>query len=376
MRYGGVEKALLDILRSINYERYEVDLLLFEGKGEYYNSIPLSVNIIFKDLNNTYGGFASSIIRSLKEKDFLSLYARIIFLICSVLNNNVLLKLLKTPLIGKNDYDFAIAFRTGFCTDVVQYIVNAKKKSTWWHHGEMNLSEKKLKQFEEACNKIKNIVAVSTSTEKMLLKNIPSIKNYLKVIPNMIDVSNINRMALEFNPNFNNKKKHFITACRIAPEKHIENVIFATDLLLKRGFTNFHWHVIGDGEDLVKMEMLSRNTKTENHVIFEGKMKNPYPFIKNADLYIHTSYIESQGLSILESMALNIPCVITDNEGIRDYTNNYNSVVVKQNAGALANAVFELSKDQEKYNFLKMHTKCPDQFSKLNVMEKFYQLVN
>lgn len=35
MNTGGVEKSLLDVLQHLDYSKYEVDLLLFQGIGDY-----------------------------------------------------------------------------------------------------------------------------------------------------------------------------------------------------------------------------------------------------------------------------------------------------------------------------------------------------
>lgn len=375
MRYGGIERSLLDVLRNINYEKYDVDLLLLEGKGEYFANIPPQINIIYKNLNNTYGSFIRSIGQCLKKKDLLSLFARILFLGRKLIHSN-LLKLLRIPLLGSKTYDFAVAYRPGIYTDLVQYTVIAKNKTTWWHHGEIKLSDKQLKEFEKTCVKLKNIVVVSKASEKMLSEAMPSIGKYITIIPNMIDKKNINIMAMEFEPNFNKEKKHFVTACRISPEKHIENVIYASDLLIQRGFTNFQWHVIGDGDDLKKIQALSKNRKMTKYILFEGKKANPYPYIKYADIYIHTSYVESQGLAILEAMALNTPCIITDNTGIRDYANINNSIIVRQGAEPLANAILEIAQDRQKYNLLKLGTKCPDRFTSKNIIKKIDQFLD
>lgn len=374
MKYGGVERSLLDILRNINYEKYDVDLLLLEGKGEYYEDIPPQVTIIFKNLNNAHGSFIRSIGQCIKKKDLLSFFARILFL-GSKLVHPIFLKFLRIPLLGAKKYDLAIGYRYGICTDLVLYAVSAKNKATWWHHGEMNLSVKQLKIYEKTCTKLKSIVVVSKACEKILSEAIPSIRKYITIIPNMIDNECINGKALEFEPNFNREKKHFVTACRIAPEKHIENVIYASDLLVKNGFSRFEWHIIGDGDDLLKMQTLCKNRKMSKYVIFEGKKANPYPFIKNADLYIHTSYIESQGLSILEAMALNTPCIITDNLGIRDYATINNSVIVKQGPEPLANAIIQLINDEQKYHLMKLGAKCPDKFSNKNIIKKLEQFL-
>lgn len=57
MNVGGVEKSLLDVLKHIDYEKYNVDLLLLEEIGDYGKEIPSEVKIILKSLQDTYGNF-------------------------------------------------------------------------------------------------------------------------------------------------------------------------------------------------------------------------------------------------------------------------------------------------------------------------------
>jgi glycosyltransferase involved in cell wall biosynthesis len=369
MRYGGIEKSLLDVLRNLNYDKYEVDLLLIEGKGDYFKEIPTEVHIIFKNLTNAHGPFLESIKQCLKKKDLLAFFARFVFLGSNFINL-YFLKFLEIPLLGNKNYDFAIAYRKGICTELVQYMATAKKKSTWWHHGAINLEQTELKRFEKITVLMKNIVFVSESSEKMLVSAMPLIKNFTTIIPNMIDAQNIIAMSNLFDPNFENGKKHFVTSCRFAPEKHLENIIFAGELLIKMGFSNFQWHIIGDGDNLKYLEGLSDERKTTNNVLFEGKKENPFPYLKHADIYIHTSYIESQGLSILEAMTLSIPCIITDNEGIRDYANENNAIIVKQEVQSLVEAIIDLCENKERYDLLKVNTKCPEKFSSKHIMQK------
>ena len=50
-----------------------------------------------------------------------------------------------------------------------------------------------------------------------------------------------------------------------------------------------------------------------------GKKENPYPFIKFANILIHTSPVESQCITVLEAMALKTPCVIRESIGPKEY---------------------------------------------------------
>lgn len=52
---GGVEKSLLDILKHLDYEKFEVDLLLLEELGDYASEIPEQVHVQLRCLKNTYG---------------------------------------------------------------------------------------------------------------------------------------------------------------------------------------------------------------------------------------------------------------------------------------------------------------------------------
>lgn len=375
MKYGGVERSLLSILQNLNYNKYDVDLLLLEGKGEYYNQVPHQVNVINKNLNNTHGSLINSIKNSFKKRDLLSLFAKFIFISQRIIHPSMM-RLLKFPISKFKKYDFAVAFRPGLSTSIVQYALNSKEKATWWHHGEMNLSDSQLKEFEKACKKFKKLIVVSKSSKELLSKHIPSVKKFITIIPNMIDVKNLLNKSKESKPLFDKTKLNFVTVGRISPEKHIENVIYACEILLQRGFKNFNWHIIGNGEELKKIQELSKKNKTTEFVHFKGRSTNPYPYMKQADLYIHTSYVESQGLSILEAMALNTPCIITDNAGIREYANKKNSMTVKQGATYIAEAIINIANDKEKYRVLKQNTKCPDKFESLHIMKLIDQFLS
>ena len=68
LNVGGVERSLVDLLKYIDYDKYEVDLVLFEELGDYIDEIPANVNVIFYDLTKTYGSLFKCIFNNLKNK--------------------------------------------------------------------------------------------------------------------------------------------------------------------------------------------------------------------------------------------------------------------------------------------------------------------
>ena len=49
LNVGGVERSLIDTLKHLDYDKFNVDLLLLEDLGNYACEVPKQVNIILKD---------------------------------------------------------------------------------------------------------------------------------------------------------------------------------------------------------------------------------------------------------------------------------------------------------------------------------------
>ncbi len=106
-------------------------------------------------------------------------------------------------------------------------------------------------------------------------------------------------------------------------------------------------------------------------MILEGSKPNPYPYMKNADLFVHPSYVESQGLTILEAMALGVPCVVTKSRGPCEFIEDgVNALLTEQTPESLAEKVLEILQDKDLYRRIRNSTRCPEQFSPERVMMK------
>ena len=109
----------------------------------------------------------------------------------------------------------------------------------------------------------------------------------------------------------------------------------------------------------------------KNHVILDGSKANPYPYIKYADLFVHPSYVESQGLTVLEAIALGVPCVVTKSLGPCEFIEDgVNGLLTEQSPESLTEKVLAILNDKELYQHIKENTKCPEQFSSERVMKE------
>lgn len=371
---GGVEKSLLNLLKSIDYSRHSVDLLLLEGLGDYYSDLPKEVNVLFCDLHMTYGSFFESLKKCITANDYRSLALKMIFTLSSHLSKNCM-KLLRLLKITDSEYDCAIAYRIGVCADYVGFGVRAKKKLVWWHHGEFDYSNDQVCDWKKTLKYFKQIVCVSESSRKLIEPYFKEVVPDITVLPNMIIYHDILSLSKAFHP-YSSDKKIFVTIGRLSEEKHMENTVLASNELISRGFENFIWYLIGDGQERHTIKNLIDKNKLNNHVVMLGNQTNPYPYIADADIYVHTSYVESQGLSVLEALTLGKPCVITDSLGVHEYIRNReNGLLVHQGYRYLAEGIIELLDNSELLSLLKNNAKCPDIFTEKNIVKLFDKLV-
>ncbi len=375
LNVGGVERSLVDVLKHIDYNKYSVDLLLLEGLGDYLNEIPDTVNIINKDTRPAFGPIVSVFLQSIRTKNWFAIKYRICILLAHICKKGIFQLLCRNVLNIKKNYNTAIAYRVGFVADIVGYGITATTKLCWWHHGCIQPSDniKQLSLFHF-------IIAVSNGIKQILIDRIPQIKDNIIVIPNMVDVERINTMAIrEKNPYQNYDGLKFVTIGRIATEKHIENVVTAAVRLREDGCLKFKWYIVGDGELFNYIQKMIQEANIEDHVILCGSKVNPYPYIKYADLMIHTSHIESQGLVILEAMALATPCVVTRSIGPSEFIiDGENGILVEPNIDSLIKGLYHLAENRQLQQTISSNSQITitQKYAPQTVINRIYNAIN
>lgn len=367
---GGVERSLVDVLRHMDYTKYAVDLLLLEDTGDYASELPSEVKVLFRDIHHTYGSFASSIRRCIVAHDWMCLRLRFLFLLQKFFGACAL-KRVATILLGKHHYDCVIGFRPGICSDLAAYSVQTDRKITWWHHGEFNVD---CATYGNMCSKMNAVAVVSQSCKAMLQEKLPELESKLVCIPNMLDAVAIGQKA--GNSPYTGDMLHIVSVGRLAPEKHFENIIPVAKMLWDMS-TDFVWHIVGDGSEQARLESLIVENDLKDHVILDRSKTNPYPYMKYADLFVHPSYVESQGLTVLEAMALGVPCVVTKSRGPCEFIEDgVNGLLTEQSPESLAEEVLAILNDKKLYQHIKENTKCPEQFGPERVIKQIETMID
>lgn len=352
---GGAEKSLVSLLSLFDYENYEVDLLTFKEGGLYVPLLPQNVKLI--DSPDIFNKMKLSISDLIKRKEFKIVLWRVntsISLRCKLKISDIKhgAQLMWTRLNNvipqlKPEYDVAIAYSQGTPTYYVAEKVSAKKKLCW-----VNIDYKFAgynREFDfKYYEKFNSIVAVSKVCTDVLKDVFPEFKNKIVTIYDIISEDLINKMANEnigFDDNYNGIR--ILTIGRLVYQKGYEYAVEAAKFLKNRKI-DFRWYVIGEGDLKDKLEKMVREYKLEENFKFLGTFINPYPFIKQCDIYCQPSRFEGFGLAIAEARILNKPIVATNFDIVYDQINNgENGLISDMDGEALSKKIQLLIENKE-----------------------------
>lgn len=105
---------------------------------------------------------------------------------------------------------------------------------------------------------------------------------------------------------------------RLAEEKDVETLIEGQQDINKK-CKNAKLLIVGDGPDIHKYKELSKKLKVEDTVIFTGKVPwDDMPkYYQLSDLFATASRSETQGLTVVEALAAEVPVVCADDDSFK-----------------------------------------------------------
>lgn len=177
-----------------------------------------------------------------------------------------------------------------------------KDESTATH-----FSDKKVKEFFGPFDKI---VGVSKDCKNKFEEKY-GFEDRSMYIYNPIDVDDILAKAKE-KPEVEFDKNSFnvLAIGRFMPQKAFDRLVKAVDRLIKEGI-DFTLYIIGEGPEQDKVQELIDERGLGNNIKMLGFKENPYPYIKNSDLFICSSIHESYCLVVAESLVIGTPVIST-----------------------------------------------------------------
>lgn len=381
---AGAEKSLTTLLSLIDYSKYSVDLQLFGYGGALEELLPKEVNLL-KSLKYTSFcdlSIKSAIGYSIKNFDYKMLLARLKFTLAirkEKYSNAQKARVFwekVSNVVEKNEkeYDIAISYAQGVPTFYVADKIKAKKKYAWVNVSYRLKDEDKRFQ-EKYYDKYNNIISVSDSAKDVFLETFPKYTDKLKIIYDINDGNFISKMAdsgQSYDDNFEGLR--ILTVGRLANQKGYDIALEACKMLKEIGI-NFRWYSLGIGPLKDEIEKYISDNNLQDNFKLLGVKANPYPYIKNCDIYVQTSKFEGFGLAIAEARMLNKPIVTTRFDAVyNQMIDRKNGLVVDMNAEGVAKGILELINDKglnnDIVNYLKSEKK-----GNIEELDKFYDLI-
>lgn len=307
---GGAEKSLVTLLNNIDNRTYAIDLLLIKKGGEFEKFVPRGVEVIYKDI--------------LVNTSFLSLlFKRISFRIFRKSNwfNSYHSSQLFWKVFGKGilehekEYDVAIAYGQGFPTYFVSEKTTCNYKYTWLNTDYRETGYNPTFDFKYY-QRFNKIIAVSEQSKNSLQTSMQSIGRTvpINIIKDISDKEFIVKRSLEeILPPIKNdtRKVNILTVCRLEKVKGLDLAVEACKILIDKGIS-VKWSIIGEGSERFFLEQKIKEYSLDNKFVLLGFKENPYPYMKNCDIYVQSSLFEGLGLTVIEAAILCKPIVTTN----------------------------------------------------------------
>lgn len=250
----------------------------------------------------------------------------------------------------KNNYDVEVAFLEGPITRLFSVKNKEVKKIAWIHndiskvYGNDLKAKMKLTLDKKIYNKYGKLIFVSRDNKKSFEETYKDIKPSKEVIYNYIDINKvIEKSKQEIDFKFDNNQLNFLTVARLVEQKGIDRLIKIHKQLLENNYKN-KFYVIGDGPEKEKLKGLIEKENLSDTFILLGKKENPYPYMKQSDIFCLLSKFEGYGMVLEEAKILNKPIIIT-NTAAREALQNYkNAKIIDNNEKAIYNNLRDIIK--------------------------------
>lgn len=343
MEMGGVEKVLLNLLENLDKNQFEISLALNLNQGELRNFIPSDITTY--RLTKGKEDFPENYILN-KFNLFLRGIKLKIFKFFPIIPNKFLIN---------NTADIEIALGFTMFDDVLNSSNKNSKKIGWFHTEISYLKDKKLAvKLSNQIEQFDYVFFGSIQTYEDFIKEFPNIilpPN--QVIRNPIFKEEILKKSEEFIPDILSKDLVLVSVGRLDSRKG-HNVLIDVHLgLLNKGIKN-KIYLIGDGIEKDKLNARIKENKINHTFILLGSLLNPYPYVKNADIFILPSESEGWPLILAEALILKKHILATDVGGVSELiTHKKNGYLVNYNNEEIQKGIEELINDEILFQSIK-----------------------
>lgn len=333
MGRAGAETALVTLLKKLDsMGEFDISLYTIIPRGELFASVPKNIHILNHRVSCgsvlSMSGRTAIFFRTFYSFFYHLSGLRLLPYMCRniVLQkksghfqfDKLLWRLLAEGVPEQNDnYDLAVAFIEGASAYYLAKKVRAAHKAAFIHI-DYNMAGYTPMMDQNCYDCADRIFAVSKEAGQKFIDAYPKYSDKVMLFRNILDKDEIARkaeMGCGFTDGFEGIR--LLTVGRLVYQKGYDIAIEALAQLIKCNY-NVRWYVLGEGPQRKFLEHLIKKYKVSESFVLLGATDNPYPYIKQADIYVQATRFEGKSCAVEEAQILNKPIVASDCTGNRE----------------------------------------------------------
>lgn len=356
MGRAGAETAMVELMRRLD-GRADLSLLSLIPCGEMYDALPKSVHILNPRRR-------SCSVHTAAGRRYIAGRFLLAGLRHASLPRNIpyLLKNLTAQLKKKRvqpdklcwrvfcdgaprlkaSYDLAVAFLEGGATYYAARHAKARKKYAFVHIDYPGAGY--TPSLDAGCYAaIERIFAVSNEVGARFLSVYPDCGAKVSLFENLLDAERIRTLSLQsggFTDGFAGRR--LLSVGRLTAQKAYDIAILACRRMVDAG-ADIRWYVLGEGSERKRLEKQIAELGLEERFILLGFADNPYPYIRQSDIFMQTTLFEGKSIAVEEAQILGKPIIASDCTGNREQiVSGVDGLLVSLTPEAISTAVLEL----------------------------------
>ncbi|MBO4251192.1 MAG: glycosyltransferase [Clostridia bacterium] len=367
LKLGGLERVQVNIANALAEREYDVTVMTLNPENDLKAELSDKVHYVYKPYK------PHPIMRRIP-------YIRHKFYDDGMWETRALAKKLYRYYVGNEKYDVEIGFFRGLSIKIISGSTNKNSVKLAWVHSDFRKAVgyknnfKNMQGVKNAYAKFDKVVCVSNEAQDGFKAVIGDTGN-LTTIYNLLPVKNI--VSLSQQSCIEIKDKFTVLAVgHLEAVKGYDRLLNVVKRLNDSGY-DFDLWIIGFGSEENHLKAVIDQNKLKNVQIL-GYKSNPYPYMKQADLYVCSSRYEGYNLTVAEALILGTPVLSTDCAGPNEILDKGEyGVIVPNSEEGLCQGIKALLDNPEKMQYYKMKA-CErlDFFDEGKIVGKIEKLFN
>lgn len=297
MQGGGAERVLVNLLKHLDLNKYDVTLKTIFAKGPYAKVLPKGMNYSYIFKYEFYGF-------------------------------NMIMKLFSAKfwhkLLVREDYDIEIAYLESSPARIISACPSSKTVKVAWVHTEVKkrgiaaVGFRNVSEMIDAFNRLDQVVFVAQRAEDSFKALFPEIKTPMRVLHNVNDFEHMyllseEQMPFELSP----YELNLCAVNKLFKVKGFHRLVDACAKLKQdKLMDDVKIYILGKGHEYFSLKRSIEQAGLSDNIKLLGFDPNPYRYLSKMDLFVCTSYHEGYSTAVTESVALGVPVFTTDCSGM------------------------------------------------------------